>query len=163
MHESSTAPAIVCCQGWVVYLTSLCCVMTQYPLTLVWHILNQGFHCILRRLLAVCQDMDPFACSLLRAQLHSCGPYRVLAIDNSKPAASILGFRHWWKRWTVPSLVDIEIRTCSVILSITEISTTFEEWTASSGTYLKINYYMNLTHCSFSFWELHWNNKVLFV
>lgn len=65
--------------------------MTQFPLTLVWHILNQGLHCILRSLLAACQNMDPFACSLLRAQLHSCDPALVLAIDSSKPAASILG------------------------------------------------------------------------
>lgn len=41
---------------------------------LVFHILIQSFHCILRSLLAVCQNMGPFASSLIRAQLHSCDP-----------------------------------------------------------------------------------------
>lgn len=45
----------------------------------------------LRSLLASFQTWIRFLTSLLTAPLHSCDPQLVLAIDNSRPAASILG------------------------------------------------------------------------
>lgn len=49
-------------------------VMTQFPLTLVWLILNQAFHWFVQTPPGNFPDMDPFPSSPLRAPLHSCDP-----------------------------------------------------------------------------------------
>lgn len=65
-------------------------VMTQFPLTLAW-LFSSPWLFFFQKPPGNFPDMDPFPSSPLTAPLHSCDPQLVLAIDNSRPAASILG------------------------------------------------------------------------
>lgn len=64
-------------------------VMTQFPLTLAYF--KSSHSLVFQKPPGNFPDMDPFPSSPLTAPLHSCEPRLVLAIDNSRPAASILG------------------------------------------------------------------------
>lgn len=86
----TAAPAIVPCTNGLPLFLPCQPGMTQFPLTVAWFISNQALHWFSQKPPGNLPDMDPFLTSPLTAPLHSCDPQLVLAIDNSRPAASIL-------------------------------------------------------------------------